>query len=140
MKILIPVDGSAHSLRALRFVVRQWPHSENEPSLHLLHVDVPLSAHVSGFLDPVAMAQFHAHNGARALRPARRILAREGRLHEESMHVGDPAEDIVQVARKGRFDLIAMGSHGRGAVGSMFLGSVVLKVLANSRIPIVVVR
>ncbi|MDY1546954.1 universal stress protein [Luteibacter sahnii] len=140
MKILIPVDGGDPSQRALRFVLRQWPSAADGPSLHLIHVDVPLSVHVSGYLDPVAMAQFHAHNGTAAMRAARRLLARQGRLHEETLRVGDPAEEIVQMARRGRFDLIAMGSHGRGAIGSLFLGSVALKVLAHARVPLVVVR
>ncbi|SEO31977.1 Nucleotide-binding universal stress protein, UspA family [Luteibacter sp. UNC138MFCol5.1] len=140
MKILIAVDGSPYGARALRFVLRQWATSRNAADLTLLYVDPPLSAHVSGYLDAVAVAQFHAHNYAHAMRGVRRLLARERRAHEEAMLVGDPPVEIVQFARKGRFDLVAMGSHGRGAVGSVLLGSVVLKVLSHSRVPVLVVR
>lgn len=140
MKILIAIDGSPFSTRAVRFVTKQWPSGPGEAALTLVHVDLPLSAHISGYLDAVAVAQFHAHNAARAIRPARRLLGALERPHDEALLVGDPAEEIVQLAGRGRFDLIAMGSHGRGALGSMFLGSVVLKVLSHSRLPVLVVR
>ncbi|SFW22998.1 universal stress protein [Luteibacter sp. UNCMF366Tsu5.1] len=140
MKILIPVDGSAQSNRAARFVIRQWLQRGDLPDLTVVHVDLPLSAHIGGYLGAESVAQFHARNSELALRPVRRLLAKAGHIHEEVMCVGDPAEEIVRVATKGRHELIAMGSHGRGAVGSMFLGSVVLKVLSRSKVPVVVVR
>lgn len=140
MKILIPVDGSAHSTRAARFLLRRWSEATTPPDITLVHVDAPLNAHISGYLDPVAVSQFHARNGAAAMRPVRRLFANAGHIHDERMLVGDAAEEIVRLAAKGRFDLIAIGSHGRGAVGSVFLGSVVLKVLSHSKVPVLVVR
>jgi nucleotide-binding universal stress UspA family protein len=47
---------------------------------------------------------------------------------------------IIDVARKKRCDAIVMASRGRGAIGSLLLGSVTSKVLAHSRIPVVVFR
>ena len=54
--------------------------------------------------------------------------------------IGDPASMIVDVAKGGKFDLIVMGSHGRGALGSLVLGSVTAKVIAQCTIPVLVVR
>ena len=47
---------------------------------------------------------------------------------------------IIGAARKKRCDVIVMASHGRGSVGTLLLGSVTSKVLANSRIPVLVCR
>ena len=140
MKILIPVDGSAQSNCAARFVIRQWLQRGDVQDITLLHVDLPLSAHIGGYLGAESVAEFHRRNCELALRPARRLLTKAGHLHEEVTCVGEPGEEIVRVASKGRHDLIAMGSHGRGAMGSIFLGSVVLKVLSHSKVPVVVVR
>jgi nucleotide-binding universal stress UspA family protein len=47
---------------------------------------------------------------------------------------------IIRSARAGRCDLIVMASHGRGAVGGLVLGSETSRVLAHSKIPVLVVR
>jgi nucleotide-binding universal stress UspA family protein len=51
-----------------------------------------------------------------------------------------PAQGIVDAARKRRCDVIFMASHGRGELAALVLGSVTQKVLARSRIPVLVFR
>lgn len=51
-----------------------------------------------------------------------------------------PAEAIVKAARKYRCDLIYMGSHGRSGLAKLLLGSQTSKVLAHTRIPVLVHR
>ena len=53
----------------------------------------------------------------------------------------DPAwKGILRVARAGKCDAIVMASHGRGGLGGLILGSATHRVLAQSRIPVLVVR
>jgi nucleotide-binding universal stress UspA family protein len=52
---------------------------------------------------------------------------------------GPAAEAILTEAREGGYDLIAVGSRGRGDVGSMVLGSVSHRVLHNCHLPVLVV-
>ncbi len=50
------------------------------------------------------------------------------------------SDEIQSYARQNSFDLIVIGSHGRGAVGRLVLGSVAQRVARNSQIPVMVVR
>lgn len=51
-----------------------------------------------------------------------------------------PWNAILRAARARKCDLIVMASHGRGGIGGLILGSETTHVLANSRIPVLVVR
>lgn len=51
-----------------------------------------------------------------------------------------PWRGILRAARAQKCDAIVMASHGRGAVGGLLLGSETSRVLAHSRIPVLVVR
>jgi nucleotide-binding universal stress UspA family protein len=47
---------------------------------------------------------------------------------------------LLRAARSARCDAVAMASHGRGGLGGLILGSETQRVLAQSRIPVLVVR
>ncbi len=53
---------------------------------------------------------------------------------------GDPGDQIVEAAEAERVDMVLVGSHGRGAVGRLFLGSVSEHVVRNAPCPVLVVR
>jgi nucleotide-binding universal stress UspA family protein len=73
---------------------------------------------------------------------AARAIAEGKGVACETIHVKDRIADqgIVETAEQKGADLIVMGSHGWGAVKSLLLGSVTLKVLTHSRIPVLVHR
>ena len=52
---------------------------------------------------------------------------------------GDPGDQIVAAAEAERVDMVLVGSHGRGAVGRLFLGSVSEHVVRNAPCPVLVV-
>ena len=60
----------------------------------------------------------------------------------ETLHVIDrsPAEGIIEVANEKGCDLIVMASHGRRGINLALLGSQTSKVLALSKIPVLVLR
>ncbi len=140
MKLMIAVDGSAVSTRAATFVVRLAKKLATPPTIVLASVDTPLFPGASRKLGAAAVARYHAENAERMLAPARKVLARAKLDVDEQALVGDVADTLLAAARKGRCDLVVMGSHGRGAVKGMFLGSVSAKVVAQSSIPITIVR
>jgi nucleotide-binding universal stress UspA family protein len=53
---------------------------------------------------------------------------------------GQPWGAILKAARAARCDAIVMASHGRGGLGGLLLGSETTRVLANSKIPVLVIR
>ena len=52
----------------------------------------------------------------------------------------EPWRGIVKAARAARCQAIVMSSHGRGALGGLILGSETSRVLAHSRLPVLVAR
>ena len=65
---------------------------------------------------------------------------REGIVVSFMVWTGDPGDQIVAVAEAERVDMIVVGSHGRGTVGRLLLGSVSEHVVRNALCPVLVVR
>jgi nucleotide-binding universal stress UspA family protein len=53
---------------------------------------------------------------------------------------GDPGEVVVEAAASERVDLVVVGSHGRGSVGRLLIGSVSDHIVRNAPCPVLVVR
>jgi nucleotide-binding universal stress UspA family protein len=53
---------------------------------------------------------------------------------------GDPASEIIDLARKTPNNLVAMSSHGRSGIAQWMLGGVAEKVIHHSRDPVLVIR
>ncbi|MGC4084340.1 MAG: universal stress protein [Vicinamibacterales bacterium] len=56
------------------------------------------------------------------------------------VRTGAPADEIVNFARGNEIDLIVMGTHGRGLVGHLLMGSVAEKVVRTAPCPVLTVR
>lgn len=81
-------------------------------------------------------AQAHAHVEALCKQGGDQPVALDVRLVEE---VG-AANGIVQTAEAIGADLIVLGSHGRSGIARLMLGSVSTKVVAESKVPVLVTR
>jgi nucleotide-binding universal stress UspA family protein len=71
------------------------------------------------------------------------VVARGRRLGVEVRFLiweGDAAEGILEAATAEGADMIVIGSHGRGSLGRIFLGSVSEQVVRNASVPVLVVR
>ena len=62
-----------------------------------------------------------------------------GRVRGELLS-GEPATEIVQFLRNGRFDVVAMGTHGRKGLERLVLGSVTERVVREAPCTVLVVR
>lgn len=140
MRIALAVDGSKSSSAAARHVlVLQRSLAAKEPIV-VIYVDEPLLQAVALKLGVAGTQRYHDENATHALRSVRVALKRAGIEYRERLLMGDAATKIVDAVKKERCDLLVMGSHGRGAMESLFLGSVTMKVIAQSKVPVTVVR
>lgn len=126
--ILVATDGSAASNEALSAAARfaMMPGSE----LHIVYV-----------LDPREVAE-----NERALPEAQSIIAHVARAqgvgNEAILHVetGVAWREIVELGSRLQADVIVVGTHDRGAVGRLLLGSVAEQVVKKARCPVFVAR
>jgi len=118
-KILVPVDGSDHALRAVSQALARV-----DAEVHLLNVQAPLDGNVRSFVDNESVQAFHREEGLKALAPARALLTAAGRPDHHHVVVGHPAKTICRFASEGHFDDIVMGTHGRTGLLQLVMGSV----------------
>lgn len=141
MKILFATDGSASALTALESLLRHEDWFAARPDITLVHVHPPIPyGMAAGWVGRKTVNDFYAEESAKALQPSRDALDRSGVAYTVDARVGDPAKEIVTLARDGRFDCIALGTHGQAALATLMLGSVAQKVLAQSPVPVLVFK
>lgn len=141
-KVLIAVDGSDVSQRAVERIAMMTGWLKERPEIHLItvHPPVPYGSRVSGVIGKEALEKYYSEEEAEALKGACSVLDKAGLPYTKHTAVGDLAGKIVEAAQKLGVDLLCMGTHGRGKVGSMVVGSVAQKVLHLSPIPVLLVK
>jgi nucleotide-binding universal stress UspA family protein len=133
--ILVAWDGSEHAKRALGEAVDLARTQAGR--LTLLTVAPPLHAW-PGYVPPVSEADL--------ISAAETTLAEGESLVPDGVPVsghttaGDPGTELLKRARAADHDLIVMGSRGRGALRSVFLGSVSHFVLNHTTVPVLIVH
>ena len=137
-RILIPVDGSRSSERAVKQVIRLRAAGLTLQVL-LLNVQPGALPGASRRAKHEAM-QLNILAADRALRGARALIAKAGLSDRTRVASGDPARAIVKVAVQQRCSHIVMGTRGLGALGALVLGSVATKVIQLSPVPVTVVK
>lgn len=140
MKILFSYDGSECSDRAAKFVLTTLRKQIPSLQLDVIYVDMPMLDRVVAALGEETVARLHRENADLVLKSVRSRFRRAGLEYTETMATGPVAVKIAERAEKGRFDLVVMGSHGRSAAGNLFLGSVTTRVLAECKVPVVIIR
>jgi nucleotide-binding universal stress UspA family protein len=141
MKILIPVDGSEHALRAVRSLIEKRGWFAQAPEFHLLNVQLPVaSGAVKMFIPADQLREYYEDEGRAALKSARDLVEAAGVPFHARVAVGDLARTIVQYANEQGCELIAMGTRGMGAVSNALLGSVATKVVHQAHIPVLLIN
>ena len=140
MKILVPVDGSPFTKRMLAYLAA---HDEWLGGLHqytLLHVAPAVPPRAAAVLDKAVLQAHYAEESDKVFKPLRSFFAKQKIAADFVAKAGPAADTIASLAEKGKFDLVMMGSHGHGVLGSLVMGSVVTRVLAGCRTPLLIVR
>lgn len=141
MKILVAVDGSSFTKRMLAYLAAhdEWLGTGHEYTV--LHVVPPIPARAAAVVEPAVLKAYYDESGEKVLRPIRTYFAKKaGPKVSYVAKTGVAADVIAQLAQKGHHDLVVMGSHGHGTLGSLVMGSVATKVLAHCKVPVLLVR
>jgi nucleotide-binding universal stress UspA family protein len=143
MRILIAVDQSPHSARAVRFVSRmRWPAGSRVIVASVL--TPPLTPPVAGVDAGVSlMVEVSAEQVAEArarVAEAETELRAAGIATESRVPTGDPREALLRLIDDERVDLIVMGSHGRTGLAKLLLGSVSSHVVTHAHCSVLVVK
>lgn len=137
-RILLAVDGSEHATRAAALagelsnkleiavdVIHVLPEDEfHSPGLHTYADDYP---QIEQYYE-TRLAALKARGSNLVVAAARQVEDAGGEVGEEEVAVGDPAEEIVTMAKRTRADCIIMGRRGLGKIRGIALGSVSNKV------------
>jgi nucleotide-binding universal stress UspA family protein len=141
MKMLIAVDGSEHARRAIEAAGRLARQMQSAQGV-LLNVADALVFY--GELPPFDIEAVERAQRAQQeeLLAAAEAQARASGLQQviTQSALGLAAQEILRVADEHGVDQIVMGTHGRGAVGSLLLGSVAQRVVHGAKVPVLLVR
>jgi nucleotide-binding universal stress UspA family protein len=142
MKILLAVDGSKNSLKAVKCLIEHAGWYRESPTVELVHVHLPVPKlpNMSLAVGANQIRRYYETEGKAALSKARKLLAAAGIKHAPRLFIGPIAETIVRQARIGRCDLIMIGTRGMGAAANLLLGSVANKVMHLSPVPVLLVK
>ncbi len=135
--VLVPVDGSAGSLRALA-VACQRVRGQADATVIALNVQDPMPP--SRFSPLAAIREHHERMSAEVFRKVERTAKREKVSVKHVMVVGLAAEAIIAQAARLRVTEIVMGTRGMGRVKGLFMGSVAMKVVQMSKVPVTLVK
>jgi nucleotide-binding universal stress UspA family protein len=139
-KILLPVDGSEGSARAARHVAELAARTK-DLEVHLVNVQSRGDDWmVRRMIKPEELAKMEQEWGESAMAPVRAILKGAGVACIEHMEQGEVGPTIARLAEELGCDQIVMGTRGHTALGDLLMGSVAVKVLHLSKIPVTLVR
>lgn len=138
-RILVPVDGSEESVRALRHALESAGATPGSEVL-VVTVEKPLPAAVTDFVPRANVESHYAEEAEKALAPARKALEGTSVPHKVRWLVGSPPEAIVGHCRDQGCTEIVMGCRGLGRLSGLLLGSVTTKVLSLAAVPITLVK
>jgi nucleotide-binding universal stress UspA family protein len=142
-QLLFPVDFSDVGVHALRYA-RSFAQSY-KATLHLLHVVDEASQYWMALGPnslPVGPPPEELIQASRTQleRFIQEHLADAGLKLQSDVVLGRPFLEIIRYARENNIDLIIMGTHGRGGIQHVLLGSVAERVVRKAPCPVLTIR
>lgn len=140
VRVAAPVDGSPAAVQAVRRLVN-CAGLLGRMQVDLVHYRPGLSL-AAAILPPHddVLQEWGGRQSDAALGVPAQMLADAGISHDVHRLVGEPKADIALFARRQGAELIAMGTHGTGAMHHLLLGSAALKTALVSHVPVAFMR
>jgi nucleotide-binding universal stress UspA family protein len=136
--ILVPVDGSENSDRAVRYAIELLKGGGGK--LHLLNVQAPVGGGVSAFVRKADIESYHRDEGEKCLASAVKLAADSDMPAEKHISVGRPGEIVAEFAQRVGAVMIVMGTRGHTGIAGVLLGSVAQDVIARATVPVCLVK
>jgi nucleotide-binding universal stress UspA family protein len=140
-RIVHPSDFSPASRSAFRFAIDMAKSMRAE--VIFVHVLMPIAPVGEGYISPTAYEELERSVRSSGQRGLERLVRRARQAGVRARAVlleGAPYQAIVRAAKSRRADLIVMGTHGRGGLAKLLLGSVAERVIAAASCPVMTVR
>lgn len=140
--ILIPVDGSSTSDRALQEAIA-FARQQNT-QLQLLHVIEDIHfVDIESSINYAELQESMKNSGAKILAQAQTAVQQAGMTAETKLlEAGGErvASVIVAAAKRWPADLIVIGTHGRSGFSRLFFGSIAEGVVRTAQVPVLLIR
>lgn len=135
-KILVPLDGSKNSFRALsKAIVLAEQIDAGITGIFVIQSN-PSELQVIKNLLKSSRKKLYQN----IMKKAGSLCRKHGVDFIDTLEYGHEGDSIVTFAQKNNFDFIMIGSRGFGSVKEFFMGSTSNYVMHNSKIPVVVVK
>lgn len=142
-RILIPIDGSATSQRALQEVIELGVDRIKVRLIYVVEEVYPQDLEAYEVIDSCALKEALHNTGVRTLTKGLKKLQGSG-ISAETALLNAPSGTIDDVinedALNWKADLIIIGTHGRSGLSRLLLGSVAEDVLRKAPVPVLLVR
>lgn len=136
-KLLLAADGSDHSIRATKEVIKVA--SMNPNSIVTVVLVADYSQAKSDVLHSGSSFELDMKRRKKLL-PVEELLKRENINYRVEILHGLPGPAIVEFANKQNYDLLVIGSRGLNSLQEMMLGSVSHKVVKHAECPVLIVK
>ena len=138
LKVLIPVNGSANALRAVRHAIAEYQR-HHELELHLVNVQPRLSRHIGRFVSRHDREGWQRDRSDAAMASAKALLDHTGVPHQRHWVTGDRAAEICRAAERLGVHHIVMGTARKNSITRMLEDSTTHQVLEATPVPVEVV-
>ncbi len=135
--VLVPVDGSVNALGALAVACRR---ARSRRGVRVVVLNVQPAMPSSRFASRAAIRDHQERMAAEVFQKVAVVAKREKLRVQQQMLVGLPAIEITRMADAIGADEIVMGTRGLGGVKGLFMGSVAMKVVHLSKVPVTLVK
>ena len=135
--VLVPVDGSASALGALAVACRR---ARSRRGVRIVVLNVQPAMPSSNFASRATIRDHQQRMAAEVFQKVAVVAKREKVRVQQEMVVGMPAIEIARMADTQGVDEIVMGTRGMGGVKGLFMGSVAMKVVHLSKVPVTLVK
>lgn len=141
--ILVAVDGSELSFEAAKTALElaSW-HQSQLGFVYVVEINVLLTDQSSygQYIDYVGLEKALREGGEEILAQAEAMARAKGLTPKKILLEGRAADEIARLAKEQGYDLIVMGTHGRGGLKRLVLGSVAESVVRQAACPVLLFR